>query len=637
MAIMFASFRRALAALLLLAILSLANTSRAQENGATDDRLAEIFSQAQAAQQQGDYATAARCYEQIVKLRPDVPEAWANLGLMYQFKHEYPQANRAFQTALSKNPKLYVPNLFLGLNQLDQPPVALRYLKLAEHLNPKDEQAAMGLARAYQAVHDHQQAAKWFSEAGEINPGDPEAWYGVATNYLSLQDEAVIALGKLGPDQPQARTLVADAFVIQDRTKDAINIYKKFLDAPGHPPCMVASLGFAYLEQGTDLAAQTFEDAVSREPGCLTARLGLARLAMQKPDFAAAFQQLQTAWQADPNFLSANIQLAWRKVPPETLGEMSSWLKQNESSTGELGQILQHAIEMDQSSADSAVPGSYAPPKTPPGAPEKRTAEALWDAGHYSACVQQLQHQTAHTPAHLILLGQCAYYSGDYLSALQASEATLKASPQSLPALYWKAKSSQNLATEALEKMGRAAPGSPRVHFLLAELHRVREEFNAAESEYAQAIQAQPNDPAAHLGLAQTYYGESQDDKARQELKVVLQDDSSSPQANFLMGQVLVRAHRFPDAIPYLQAALKGSPLITPEAHSLLARCYLTKGDLTASLDELKSALPADKNGIYHYQLYQLYQRLGDSKNAALALQESQRLRRADATAPSTN
>ena len=62
-----------------------------QGSSATEEHLAELFAQAQAAQQQADYRTAAKCYEEIVKLRPDVPEAWANLGLMHQFLEEYPE------------------------------------------------------------------------------------------------------------------------------------------------------------------------------------------------------------------------------------------------------------------------------------------------------------------------------------------------------------------------------------------------------------------------------------------------------------------------------------------------------------------------------------------------------------------
>jgi tetratricopeptide (TPR) repeat protein len=592
-----------------------------QNNSPSEERLAGIFSQAKAAQQRGDYRTAANCYEEIVKLRPDIPEAWANLGLMHQFLQEYPQADRAFRTALGKNPQLYVPNLFLGLNQLQeqQPAIALHYLKRAEGLNPKDEQAAMGLAHSYQLLQDKANAIKWFSRAAELKSDDPDVWYGLAVAYLSLQDAAVIELGKLAPDQVQARTLVADAFVMQGRTKDAIAIYRQFMGTPERPPCMPAALGFAYAEQGSELASRTFQDAIKKEPGCLTARLGLAHLAVENGNLAEALRQIQEAWEADRNFVRANVQRVWKGIGVDELNKADAWIRQN-SEPGSLAQSLEQSLE------GTVDFHSYQPEKPHPA---PTSADDSWAGGHYTACAARLQQEkTQPSAGKALLLAQCSYYAGGYRASLAASEAALRIRPQSLPALYWKAKSSQELATDALNRMSAAAPDSPKVHLMLGELHRVREEFNAAESEYMRVIRSQPNDPAAHVGLAQVFYGESQDDKAQQQLQAVLQADPTSPQAGFVMAQVLVRRHQFAEAVPYLKTALNGSPLILPQVHSLLARCYAADGNYAAAAEELKPALPADKNGVYHYQLYQLYQKLGDAKAAAVALQESEKLRR---------
>ena len=606
------------------AILLVPVFSGAQNNSPADERLAEIFSQAQAAQQQGDYRTAAHCYEEIVKLRPDIPEAWANLGLMHQFVQEYPQADRAFQTALGKNPQLYVPNLFLGLNRLQeqQPTIALRYLKRAESLNPSDEQAAMGLARSYQLLHDDGNAIQWFSHAAALKPADPDAWYGLAVTYLSQQDSAVIQLGKLGPGKVEARSLVADAFVMQGRTKDAIAIYQQFMDTPERPPCMLAALGFAYAEQGSPLASQAFQDAIKKDPGCLTARLGLAHLAMGKGNFPETFSQIQAAWEADRNFVRTYVQRVWMGFGANELSGLDAWIKQTRPQPASLAEVLERSIE-----GSSDDPFEWRTERE--SVALKGSGEELWTGGHYTACAARLQgEKTPASASRALLLAQCSYYAGDYRDSLAASETALRIKPQSLPALYWKAKSSQELATAALNRMDAAAPDSPKVHLMLGELHRVREEFNAAESDYMQVIRSQPNDPAAHVGLAQVYYSESQDDKAQRELEVVLRSDPSSPLASFVMAQVLVRRHQFADAVPYLKTALNGSPLVLPQVHSLLARCYVSQGNYPAALEELKPALSSDKNGVYHYQLYQVYQKLGDAKAAGIALQESEKLRR---------
>jgi tetratricopeptide (TPR) repeat protein len=594
-------------------------SSYGQENSATEEHLAEMFSQAQAAQQKIDYRTAAKCYEEIVKLRPDVAEAWANLGLMYQFLEEYPKADHNFQVALGKNPRLYVPNLFLGLNRLRarQPAIALRYLRVAESLNPKDEQAAMGLARAYQTSDNDTAASKWFSRATEINPGDPDAWYGLGVAYLSLQDAAVVQLVKLGQNGPYARALVADAFVVQGRVRDAINIYNKLLASPVQPPCLLVSLGFAYAQQGSDLARKTFEDELRKNPGCLTVRLGLARLALAKGDLPGALNEVYEAWNADHDFVRANLQRVWQGADSDQLA--AAW--QKASSQDNVARTwADGSKEQTKTEVDSEDP------------------ERMWTRGHYTACEATLHREKIPvSSARALLLAQCSFYAGDYRTSLTASAAALNINRRSSPALYWKAKSAQELAADALERMNAAAPGSAKVHLLLAELHRAREEFGAAEAEYTEVISSSSNDPAAHLGLAQVYYQESQDDKVLQQLQFVLQADPTSPAGSFLMGQVLVRRHQYAEATPYLKIALDGPLLSLPQVHSLLSRCLAAKGDYSGALAELKTAVPSDTTGIYHYQLYRIYQKLGDAKDAAAAFQESEKLRRAASEAGEKN
>src|SRR5215472_1348037 len=105
----------------------------------TEAHLRDLTLTAKAAQERRDYRSAAAAYEEILRLRPELAEGWANLGLMHEFMENYPQADHDFQVALSRDSQLYVPNLFLGLNLLrsHQPREAIRYLKRAQNLNPR--------------------------------------------------------------------------------------------------------------------------------------------------------------------------------------------------------------------------------------------------------------------------------------------------------------------------------------------------------------------------------------------------------------------------------------------------------------------------------------------------------------------
>ena len=261
----------------------------------------------------------------------------------------------------------------------------------------------------------------------------------------------------------------------------------------------------------------------------------------------------------------------------------------------------------------------------------------LASGGRYSDCASAISKPKIPNPALDGLLEQCSFYAGDYRLTLETSRRAVQSNSHSLDAWFWEAKSAQQLSASSFSQMNAVAPDSPKMHLLMAELHRAREEYAAAEDEYNEALKSPDSGEdktSARLGLAFVYLHSSQDEKALEQLQSVLNTDSGNSDANFMMGQVLVRRHQYDEAAPHLkQAITKLSSASLPEAHSLLAKCYSAQGDYARALEELKPALPADTMGAFHYQLYQLYQNLGDSKSADRALQQSEELRKTKASA----
>lgn len=142
----------------------------------TDTRLEQLYSQAQEAQSRGDYRDAAEKYAEILKLRPDLAEVRANLGLMHHLLGEYAKAIQNFEAALRAKPQLFVPNLFFGLDllRLQQPQHALTYLERAQRLNPKDVQPVLGLGQAYAELHEFKKANYWYGRACRSILGAPK-------------------------------------------------------------------------------------------------------------------------------------------------------------------------------------------------------------------------------------------------------------------------------------------------------------------------------------------------------------------------------------------------------------------------------------------------------------------------------
>src|ERR1017187_3506981 len=100
------------------------------------------------AQAQGDYAQAAAAYQAAVKLMPDVPELYGNLGIAYYLQKDYNKAIAAFQQALKRKPGLEGPNLYLGMAYIRTAHFAesIKPLQKALSLNPKIEQAYVNLS-----------------------------------------------------------------------------------------------------------------------------------------------------------------------------------------------------------------------------------------------------------------------------------------------------------------------------------------------------------------------------------------------------------------------------------------------------------------------------------------------------------
>jgi len=601
-----------------------------------ESKLESLSAQAQAAQQRGDYAAAARSYEQLVKFRPDIAEIWANLGLMRQFMGDYSAADHDFQTALDKNSHLYVPNLFLGLNRIreHQPRAALPYLKSAVSLNKEDAQAALGLARAYSGVANTHNAARWFERATEINPRDPDAWYELGVSYLKLQDDAVMQLKKRAPDGVHARTLVADSFMEQGRIRDAIPIYERFRTEV-HPLCLKTKLGLAYSQIGSqEKAKQALEEEVSDHTGCLLAYLGIARLALISGDFDEMLRQLHTVNEREPKFLRGYIPEVWSGIPSNQLKTAIADLQNPPRSEDPIARMFIESAnsEIPSPVASNSEESALTRNKSLPVDPEKLAVE-----GRYSECADRIRILKAPTPNLVQLLEQCSFYAGNFQLTLQTSQRALPTTTRDLESLYWQAKSAQVLSANSFSQMNAIAPDSPKMHLLMAELHRAREEFPSAEQEYNAVLKSPASggdEISARLGLADVYFHTSEDDRALGQLESVLKSAPSNAQAHALMGQVLVRLHRYDDAIPHLQLALSGasSPEF-PGLHSQLAKCYAARGEYEQALQEIKHALPTDTMGDFHYQLYQIYQKLGDKNAAAEALRTSEQLRRQKASA----
>ena len=607
------------------------------------EALENLAARAEEAQHKGDYRAAAQIYQEMLKAKPDSAEVRANLGLMYHLLGEYAAAIPELRTALQEDSRLFVPNLFLGLDllQVEKPREAISYLERAHDLNPQDANALLGLGRAYTKLGDWRKARLSFNEAVRLNPRDSRAWLDLGSTYLNLAGAGAERMGKAHLNSAYFQALGANSFLQQGRLNDAIAKYRGLLEAQSAPACVRSDLGFVLVESGRLADAEReFQTDLRDAPRCLMARLGLARIAADRGDMAAAFSELSQVWQTDRDFLSANAPRLWRGLSTDEVEAFERQLKDTSApdvpaGLGEalLGALARWRQDPIETLAEISTNFLAASPQPGPRGAASRISQTkvaqFYSEGKYTACRESLKAAVASLALQdSLLLAECAYESGDFQTSFLASEQAVDLDAESPAAWYWRIKASEVLAANALVQVDLTGPDSASMHVMLGDVYRDGKKFNEAEAEYRKAIELKPLDVPAHLGLAATFYRAFLFDKALPELKTVLQLAPQNPQANFMMADILAYQREFAQAEPYAKAALHGAPSNLPLVHALLGKIYASQGRTPEAIKELQQALPDDHDGSLHYQIYTLYKKMGDASAAREALKQSEALRK---------
>jgi tetratricopeptide (TPR) repeat protein len=559
---------------------------------------------------------------------------------MHHLLGEYAAAIPEFRTALQEDPRLFVPNLFLGLDllQVEKPRAAVSYLERAHDINAHDANAALGLGKAYTKLGDLPKARMSYNEAVRLNPADSRAWLGLGSTYLNLEDEGVERMGKAHLSSAYFQALVAKSYLEEGRLNDAIAKYRRVLEAQSAPPCVRSDFGLALIQSGRYAdAEQEFQKELRDAPRCLMARLGLARIALDHGDTTMSFDELSRVWQVDRNFLSANAPILWDGLSPEKIEGLERALNQEPALDSFRPALLaalarwhKDPIETFAEVSTNFLAGSVQPGHhgAAEGVSQTRVAQ-FYSEGKYTACRESLMPALSRLVLQeSLLLAECAYDSGDFQTSFLASEQAAGADAQSPAAWYWRIKASQVLAVNALVQAGLAEPNSPAVHVMLGDVYRDGKKFNEAEAEYRKAIELKPLDVSAHLGLGATFFRASLLDKAFPEVKTVLELAPQDPEANYLMADILIYRHEFAQAEPYAKAALHGAQSNLPLVHALLGKIYASQGRTPEAIKELQQALPDDRDGSLHYQIAMVYKKIGDERAAHEALKQSEALRK---------
>lgn len=612
--------------LLLLALLAIPEPGFGQQGRTSEfDSLLTVAQQAQARR---DYVTAEAAYKEAAQLRSDMPELWANLGLMQDATGSYPDAIESFRRAILLKPALYVPNLFLGIDytHIKRAREAIPFLVRAEAINPRDPQAPLALGRAYLSVRNFVAARSAFRRAVALDGKKSSAWFAFGVAALDEVEADGLKLSTASANSAWAKALFAESLQEELRFKEAVAQEEEVLSFDPPFPCAHARLGFLYVaQQQMSAAAREF----AAEPqGCALIALGRARLHVDAGDYSEALAALKSLWERDPGFVRSHVSLFTSGLDSKRSTAFLVFL--NQSGTGFVPPDLDKSVSAALRGAPQPVDGFTLSTDTEKSGihGNSQAAEADERDGRYGRCAADLAGGiTRESNRDLLLLAGCAFMTGDYDLSAIASDLLASRSPNDMAALYWSVKANEQLASVAFGRFEQLEPDSERTHLLLGDMYRQQQRYEQAESEYKVASALAPQDPAPLFGLASAYFRGSNTDQALSSAKIALKMSPNDPDLNLLIGEILVSRHEWEQAEDYLKSGLSGAkPQMLPHLHALLGKVYEHTGRTQEAISELRMGVASDKDGEVYYQLARLYASIGDKTAAQDALQHVKEL-----------
>jgi len=584
------------------------------------DRVQEHFLAAQQAQQQGRLDDAVGEYKEVLRLQPRLPEAYANLGLVYYAHGEFENSAKAFAAAEKLRPGMRGVNLWLGIDEvrLNHPALGATLLREAIRLDPKDKLAQSWLGTALWDAGQMDAALIQLRKAASQFPDDPDLLFALGEAY-----------GKAAKQQSEQLLEDSSGTAISDR------IYASMYAA----------------EYDWTKAEGHLRRAIVRDPHSLDAHLELAEVFIDQARLPAAQEQLDRASALAPRSAAVLARsgglliLMGQKAEGLSDIEQAMEVDRSEALDG-LGLPVEDRIGRRETDA-ALLPicreaaAKLEADQTPSPAKDVALAALYARLGDDDAALRAYQRlaaapQSARQAAGSLAQAMRSIYQHHYDDAEAALLRWLATHPGDLSARYELIRSRRQIAMAQIARLLAIAPDSYHVHQLLGQLYVDREEDDKALAEYLAVAAARPNLPDVHFWLGHLYWKHGDADHAFAELTRQLELDPGHPEANGELGAVLVAEDRPAEAIPHLESAIRSKPDLWP-AYQQLGRAYAAQKNYTRAEEVLKRGLAHDHDGAAHYQLGLVLRSEGKTAEAAQVFAQVRAIKNERSAAPPTD
>ena len=480
----------------------------------------------------------------------------------------------------------------------------------AAQRDPASARARLGVGRCW--LHQHRnsrEAQRSFEEAVRLEPGLADGHLELARLALARRDvgDAMAhaeKLRELRPKAAEAHRLLSVCHAARRDTESALQEIKEAIALDdAHAPTFV-SAGQLYMRQREfSEAERCFRRAIDLDLELDVARLGLARLLLQRGDTKTAREQTQVVLGRAPDSagaLSAQAELyvAEGNIPAavaayRTLARRSP---NNHAVRARLADLLVVAGR-----ADEAYTAATQLLKDRPGhvAAHGVLAGLFFKKGLYSLAVEHCQKALVADSNNLTtrrLLAQAYTGKRDYRRAAVELEKALRVSPDDLDArlMLGRAYHGAGITDKALSCYKEAAarhPASALPHVHLGHFYRARGQTSAAVASYEHSLLRTPDDAVAANNLAALLLDSGRDvDRAYSLAAQARKRFPNNPTFADTFGWACLAKGEIEEAVEILSFAARGRPE-NPEIHYHLGVALHRKGDSAEAARELEVAL----------------------------------------------
>jgi len=533
------------------------------------------------------------------------------LANLYGRKGDQVAAERAFQTAIARDPKSSGAHLQLAAFYAARRdiPGAEREFKAAAALAPAAPVNQMRLADFYLSVGRPEEAKRLLAEITGKMPDFLPAWrrqaeIALAEGRLDDAAKALDAVSKKDPADLDGRMLRGRLHLVRQESGAAIQEFRAVLKAeprfaPGH-----YQLGLALLQSGdVQQARAELNEAVTLAPNFSEAVLTLTRLNLQSGAIQPAVEDLNRLITRQPQLVPAYVLLGGAYLS-----------QQKPAQAGDVARKLTAAVPRDPRGPDILGMSLAMQGKRSEARQEFEKALSL-EPGYLDglthlvaltvaekqvdAAIDRVKKQIPLAPksgGHEALLGELYLLKGDSKSAEAVLQRAIDLDPRLLGPyimlgnIYARA-GQFDQALARLDQAAKTNPRNPGPLMITGIIFETKGDIPRAREAYEKALAIDPRFVAAANNLAWIYseYGGDKE-KALQLAQTAKQGSPDDPRISDTLGWILYKRGIYQSALALLKESAAKLP-DNPQVQYHLGMAYQQVGDMDAARKALQFAV----------------------------------------------